>query len=193
MASLTLAPSAFLDHPALVPASSAPRRPNCQAGDILAVSSKGWAYSLVKWRTCSQIDHLAFVVGNDTVIDACPKGGVDFRPISRYADASWVVLRTKVPLTDAQFQRMLTFAVSQKGKKYDWMGIAGFAINRDIDDKNRWFCSEYVTAIFDTEGIILVPRKGPGITSPELPYQSNLVYPADTNNTHLFKLLRPKI
>ena len=191
------AASAFLDHPVLIPATTAPpcvigpRMPRCQLGDILAVSSRGIAYSAIKWWTCSQIDHLAFVVDPNTVIDACPKGGVDFRPMTRYTSASWVVLRTKVALTDAQLEKMMAFAVSQRGKGYDWRGIAGFVINRDVNDREKWFCSEYVESVFETGGVILVPRKAPGITSPELPYQSNLLEVADTNNKHLLKLLPP--
>ena len=189
--------SAFLDHPLLVSASAepcvvGPRMPRCQRGDILAVSSRGLAYSAIKWRTCSQIDHLAFVVDPQTVIDACPKGGVDFRPVTRYTDSNWVVLRPKVPLTHNQLQKMLAFALSQRGKGYDWMGILGFAVNRDLGENNkRWFCSEFVTSIFDSVGIVLVPRRGPGLTAPECVFQSLLLDVADTNNIHLLKLSIP--
>jgi hypothetical protein len=55
-----------------------------------------------------------------------------------------------------KMQEAFEWALTQRGKKYDWTAITGFAFNRDWREEDRWFCSELVCASFEKVGAPLL-------------------------------------
>jgi hypothetical protein len=53
-------------------------------------------------------------------------------------------------------QSVIDFALAQVGKKYDYAGITGFLVRKDIQKAERWFCSELVAAAFESAGAMLL-------------------------------------
>lgn len=151
-----------------------------QRCDIIFLDSGTTAGKLVKWWTDSMFDHIEICLGSRQVIGARPGGGVQVRDISSLEEQKWCLTRPAVNLLDADKDVIINFALSQVDKKYDFLGILGFAINRDIDDPNRYFCSEFVNKSFSLK-YPLIPRKPSGLISPELIYQSWRVIPIASN------------
>lgn len=50
------------------------------------------------------------------------------------------------------------WALAQVGKGYDYRGIAGFLARKDLDNADKFFCSELVSAAFWKPGIPLLRR-----------------------------------
>jgi len=61
-----------------------------------------------------------------------------------------------VQVTEEQKQKIEEFLFDQLGKEYDFKGIFGFASYSDVQDMNKWFCSELVFAAFKYAGINLL-------------------------------------
>uniref|UniRef100_A0A6H1ZF04 Putative peptidase n=1 Tax=viral metagenome TaxID=1070528 RepID=A0A6H1ZF04_9ZZZZ len=88
------------------------------------------------------------------LIGAVAPAGVVVVPMAeRLALASRAVLvEFTVPDRDA----VLDAALSQIGKPYDWLGVAGIALRgRDWQEDDCWFCSELVAWAFSEAGFPL--------------------------------------
>jgi hypothetical protein len=44
-------------------------------------------------------------------------------------------------------QDSIDFAKSQIGKKYDPLGIISLLLRKKIEDKGKWFCSEFIASV----------------------------------------------
>ena len=154
---------------------------NAKPCDIIFFRDNRITGKVIRWWTTSQFDHVEIALGNENSIGAKPKGGVQIRPLSVEKDSKWCVCRPVGRLTNKQKNNILNFAHSQIGKKYDYLGILGFAIDRNIEDSNRWFCSEFVDKCFDVGEYTLVPRKNESQIPPELLFQSLAIKPVYSN------------
>lgn len=86
------------------------------------------------WSWCSHVD---FVLPDGRLLGAVPGQGVCIR--APEADADRVELyQADVP------DWAVAYAKSQLGRPYDWGGILGWALHRDWQCMDRWFCSELV-------------------------------------------------
>jgi len=106
--------------------------------------------SLIKWKTKSEYFHVEMIIKN--------------KWISTNPTANTVYIHDLLPLNDhydyfninihgAKVNKMLKFAESQVGKKYDWKGIfLSQAVDFNIDNKNKWFCSEFVAEMLKIGG-----------------------------------------
>jgi len=135
-------------------------------------STKNWldklTANLIKWRTHSQYFHVEMIVG-DKWISTNPEAGA-------------VYIHELLPLNDnydyfdikihgSKVKKMMKFAESQVGKKYDWKGILlSQTINLAIDDKDKWFCSEIMAEMLKSSGY-LNTSKDSNQYSPETIYQ----------------------
>jgi uncharacterized protein YycO len=66
--------------------------------------------------------------------------GFQFRPDPYEKVAA--LKRVRIPCTSEELIRANAWALSQRGKPYDWLAIFAFAINRNWRDEDAWFCSE---------------------------------------------------
>ena len=73
-----------------------------------------------------------------------------------------------VEVTEKQKKDIENFLFDQIGKEYDFKGILGFATYSDVQDMDKWFCSELVFAAFKYAGIDLLKNIEPYKVSPRL-------------------------
>jgi len=88
--------------------------------------------------------------------------------------------------TEKQYTIFNEYKCMQKGMRYDFLGILGFFLNRDLNNFNEWFCSELEAWCCKKAGIDLLNfnTKPPRFVSPtdflssnKLKYEfSGLVY-----------------
>ena len=106
------------------------------------------------WSAWSHVDLVDDRGAVPMLIGAVAPAGVVVVPMAeRLALASRAVLvEFTVPDRDA----VLDAALSQIGKPYDWLGVAGIALRgRDWQEDDCWFCSELVAWAFSEAGFPL--------------------------------------
>jgi len=153
--------------------------PAAQYGDILCVNSAGLADAAIRWWTDSTVNHVACCIGNNEIIDATPFRGVRRRSIMEESEGNtWQLLRLK-----AQFNSMLspgreklsaTWLAAQQGKGYDYLGIFGFPLDKDIHDSHRYVCSRLAYVWQLKRGIPVIERTPAGLVSPQGVFGSSL-------------------
>jgi len=150
--------------------------------DIVFVHSYHIPSATVRWWTNSLFDHVEIVVDDATSIGSRPRGGVQIHPFSVFDNrkiCDWTLMRYSGNLSKNTKNGIINFAKSQIGKPYDWYGILGIAIKKNIEKESEWFCSEFVNTAFFKNNVTLIPRKSSGFVVPELLYQSlalDLIY-----------------
>ena len=149
--------------------------------DLIFIDSGKFAGGVVKWWTDSIFDHVEICMGDRKVVGARPSGGVQVRDISKFESEKWCLARPAITLLDKDKDAIINFALSQVGKKYDFISLLGFPMDRNIDNPNKWFCSEFVGKAFNVGNYPLIPRKSPNRIPPELIYQSWRVIPISSN------------
>lgn len=80
-----------------------------------------------------------------------PQPAVDFWTGQNYAPEQWDLL----PYFPRNELKIFTWAKSQNGKRYDWLGILNFAIPLGEDDDHDLFCSEGVVYALQQDGSLL--------------------------------------
>jgi hypothetical protein len=152
--------------------------------DILMFKGCGLISNLIKWKTKSVYSHAGIVAWwNDRlmVLEAVGKG-VEARPISyalKYYKGSFDYYRPKeeVAITANQRCEMIIFAQEQLGKEYDAWQIIKFFFRLLFNLKmtktdarkppGKFFCSQYVSAVYKAGGHDLTIRFSDNFTSPE--------------------------
>jgi hypothetical protein len=108
------------------------------------------------WSWCSHVETvMEDPQGNKVLFGALPGTGVNYRPINSTEGDR--VEEYKVILTPFIRHLYLEKLLSQKGKPYDYISLAGMVIHRDWEtDDSSWFCSELVAWAFNQAGRPLV-------------------------------------
>lgn len=123
------------------------RHPERDIVFIGAYHGKSLLSSLIRWRTWSEISHVAAIRADGQVIEAWSRGGVRHLDswhkghtpgtrIDLYEPRSWSMTRHR---------KYWDWLLGQVGKKYDWLGVLGFLTRRDgAHSRLKWFCSEKI-------------------------------------------------
>ena len=93
----------------------------------------------------SHWSHTEIVLPDGKYLGARRVGGVAIRN-SDYITNINHERRYSIPVTDDAYTKIMDFAMSQIGKKYDISLILGIAFHKNWHNKNEWDCSEYVTS-----------------------------------------------
>lgn len=129
-------------------------REKFQTGDLLAFEGRGLVSWLIQWRTHSRYSHVALIVrlteGADRVflLHALMLHGVVLIPASRYlakyhGEVEWVGLKPSVIEAHPGLrQALLTDALLELGKPYDWRGVLRFVLPWVKQQNGAYFCSE---------------------------------------------------
>lgn len=100
-----------------------------------------------KWR--DTFSHVELLFDDGLMFSASQyENKVRFKPHS-YTGKAWV--RVDLDLTPEQVKQVRQWCEKQVGKKYDYLGIAGFVFG-NRDNSNKWFCSEVCTAALQQVG-----------------------------------------
>lgn len=72
-------------------------------------------------------------------------------------------------VTEEQYERLNNeirkFILEQEKYKYNLLGLLGVIINRPVQRKYSYFCSQFVSEVLNNSGINII-EKTPGLTSP---------------------------
>lgn len=103
---------------------------------------------IIKWRTRGIYSHVAIEIDNN-VYEAWEKYGVvkassTLENHTHKTPIDTIEINTK----EIVAQNFKLFLEAQINKKYDWRAIISFIGSKNIQDKNRWFCSELANMFF---------------------------------------------
>jgi uncharacterized protein YycO len=97
------------------------------------------------------------------VIGGVPSG-VQFRPANYMV--SPLVTPISIPCSPGEEAKGLAWALTQKGKPYDKLGIVAFGLGRNWRTEGAWWCSELVARMleiaFNFECVISMNKVTPG-------------------------------
>jgi hypothetical protein len=165
--------------------------------DILMFKGEGLLSSIIKWKTKSVYSHAGLAVWwNDRlmVLEAVGKG-VEARPISytlKHYHGSIDYFRPKEDsgINDDDRSKMIVYAQEQLGKEYAKKHLVKFffklLFNRKLSKKDesgpvsKFFCSQYVSAVYQKAGFDLKINLSDKFTSPEEIASSPLLENAGT-------------
>lgn len=137
---------------------------------IIGYRGISWTSKIIRRFTFGPFSHVEWLINPQTLegFGAFEKlGGVDFtgphlhKPETKYDIWS-------ISCTSREKKLFEEFNLEQKGKKYDWPGILGFAKFKNNEDPDKWFCSELVAAACKYADIPILNWEyiHPGIISP---------------------------
>lgn len=102
------------------------------------------------------------ILRGDEVIDATVRHGVAPTPADVWVSKRVIVQRVVVMPTS-----LMHYCIAERnllarvGSGYDVLGIVGFPLLRDLDQRNKYWCSELAALWYeDMTGILLPGRKG---------------------------------
>jgi hypothetical protein len=160
--------------------------------DIVMFKGTGLVSNIIQWKTKSDYSHAGIVAWwNDRlmVLEAVGKG-VEARPISyalKHYKGSFDYFRPKkeLSMTAGQRKKMIVFAQQQLGKEYaTWQVVILFfklLFNLKMtmkDDKKpvgKFFCSQYVSAVYKEGGYDLDIEFSDKFTTPDQISKSKLL------------------
>jgi hypothetical protein len=119
-----------------------------------------WFYSgpprlfdrLIRLWTGSRFSHVELVVDNIAYGADAWEGKVRTKFVNTFNPEHWDV----VPVALVKDR---TWINAQVGKKYDWLGIFGFFMPFRVQDKRRWYCSEFCAELTGVETRPISPQK----------------------------------
>lgn len=95
------------------------------------------------------------------VIEAWHIGGVQERAWTEGHSPGTKIDVYRVPCESTQAVVFYLTLKKEIGKKYDWLGILGFLLRSNVQNKKRWFCSELVFYAAQRAGITLLTNVEP--------------------------------
>ena len=90
--------------------------------------------------------HCEALMPDGTLLGAHAEGGVKARPRDYDKSEFTRELYVSIPATPAQTDAFHSFLRAQVDKPYDFLAIAGLALQRDWQNEDAWFCSELQAA-----------------------------------------------
>ena len=108
---------------------------------IFSNSNLPFSYA-IRCKTNSKWSHCAFILPDGNIIESsATRGGVVIDTLDNFKHRAkeWAI----ADYYCENPQLAYAYFLSQKGKKYDFTGLVGYAIkNRDFQEDDAWFCSE---------------------------------------------------
>ena len=96
--------------------------------------------------------HVAFEL-NGRILDSYPYIGVKLhdKPHGQY----YGIAVYRLSVSEETQEKVWDCALKEVGKQYDWPGIAGVVSMREIQDPDKWFCSELCAAMLRKGGVAI--------------------------------------
>jgi hypothetical protein len=115
---------------------------------------------VIRCRTNSEFSHVDISINGGSFISSKPFVGVASAAVESY--------RSKFVfdflITDRQVERIKSFYEETVGAKYDWCGALGVGLNRDWENPEFWYCSEWAAMALQLADVIAVPAWYSGVT-----------------------------
>lgn len=146
------------------------------------------SHSIISWvikeRTWGKYSHVEIITkpisephGKMEVISADAMGVV-CRDIREEEREHYSIL-TYPEMTDMERENVVKFCFSQIGKPYDFIGLASFLLYKEMQQEDRWFCSELAYVAYKQAGIRLQRRVKQDFVSPRDLFLSPLLKPIE--------------
>lgn len=129
-------------------------------GDIGVVRTHGLAAWFIRFGTHSPVNHAFVYVGRGLIVEAKPDGAV-LGHLSEYRDVTWLSL----DLPDATRVKVVTAALSLRGREYGWLDIVALALDcygfrsrwifERVERTDRLICSQLCDLAYRMAGVEL--------------------------------------
>jgi uncharacterized protein YycO len=152
-----------------------------RSADLFFTTSSSIVSKLIRFRTWGKYSHVQIIVDVTpklTVISA-DEEGVTYRDVRESEFETYSIL-TCHSLTEGQRHDILDFCFQQIGKGYDFLGLADFLLNADLQDEDRFFCSELAFLAYDKKGLPLLKRIDHAFVNPMDLYMSPILDEIET-------------
>ena len=126
----------------------------------LIYTTTRWGLPIRAWEG-DEASHVLVRIG-DEAIHSTALRGVHVVPLEDALHGVTIVQRMPViPRTVGMGEQAETNLRAKIGKRYDYLGIAGFPLLRDLDDPDSFWCSEIAQAfVRDATGLVIPGRTG---------------------------------
>lgn len=158
---------------------------------ILATRGHSWLSRIIrKWQYGYPYTHIAYVLNhdikNDPVVIEAWQPKVRQGRLSKAHSPITPFKIWEIKGTEEQKAEIESYLKAQVGKPYDLMGLFGFPLRRkNIQDPDKFFCSELVFTALKQAGIELLQDTDPSEVSPRLLLRSPLLKPIYKGKTPL--------
>ena len=139
---------------------------------ILLMKGRGTLSRLIRWQTRSKYSHAAILIDGHEIIESWMGEGVRTHHVK---DWSNIDTFSVIGMTELQKQKVVAFAKTQVGCKYDYRGALRFISRRPASVNSKWFCSELVFAALEYGGVKLLHNVAAWEVSPALLSMSPLL------------------
>ena len=140
---------------------------------IILFKGRGLFSKLIQWRTNSKYSHAAILLPDgETIIESWQGAGVRKKKITDWEDTETF----NVDYDPFYTQFIIDFLEAQIGKDYDYLGAIGIALNKNIHNKNKFFCFKLVFSAFQYIGVDLLDRTEAHECTGNLLYRSPKIY-----------------
>jgi len=140
---------------------------------IILFKGRGLFSKLIQWRTNSKYSHAAILLPNsDTIIESWQGAGVRKKKMTDWEDTETF----NVDYDPFYTHSIINFLEAQIGKDYDYLGALGIALNKNIHNKDKFFCFKLVFSAFQCIGVDLLDRTEPHECTGNLLYRSPKIY-----------------
>jgi uncharacterized protein YycO len=152
--------------------------------DLFFTTSRNFFSWAIRQRTWGKFSHVQIVTRiteqEKIEVISADAQGVYCRD-AREEEFEHFAILTYPEMTDKERENVCKFCFHQIGKPYDFVGLASFLLYKELQDDNRWFCSEFAYVAYKQAGIRLQRRVKQDFISPRDLYISPLFKPIAGN------------
>lgn len=149
--------------------------------DLFFTTSNSFVSWFIRQRTWGEFSHVQIIIGEDekgSIVVSADGEGVTCRNV-REGELIHHAILTFPEMTEEQRKNVVDFCFSQIGKPYDFVGLGSFLLYKEMQNDDRWFCSELAYVAYKQAGIRLIRRVKQDFVSPRDLYISPLLKPIE--------------
>lgn len=128
--------------------------------------------AVIRFWTQSQWSHVDLIIPEYGYLGARPDG-VEIRPWD-YCKPTKSTIGT-IDCSEDATTKIISAALTQLGKPYDWLDILGIVLRQDWEERNAWICSRLFFWVCLQGGIQLQNISELNRITPELIYDSPIL------------------
>lgn len=164
--------------------------------DLFFTTSPGFFSWAIRRRTWGKFSHVQVIVHvepnilarkderiYDLDVISADANGVYARAVQEEEWDKYAIL-TCPEISEEQRENVVKFCLSQIGKPYDFVGLASFLFYKELQQDDKWFCSELAYIAYKQAGIRLQRRVKQDFISPRDLYISPLLKPIAGNGEY---------
>jgi len=146
--------------------------------DLFFTTSSDLVSQAIRARTWGKYSHVQIVATVSTIGIDVVSADIEGVMLRRVREDEWskYAILTYPEMTLKERDDVVKFCFSKIGKGYDFLGLADFLFDKDLQVEDRYFCSELVFLAYKAAGIDLLKRIDHAFVSPRDLYISPLLW-----------------